>query len=232
MTKKTEHIETWALVPMKSLTEAKHRLSGIFNLSERRDLSLAMLSDVLTTLKQISHLASTAVITHDPLVLDLAHSWNTRVLKESKTGVNAAVTEAAKILSLESCTTMLVVPGDVPLATPEEFSALLEVQNPGATISIATDHRGTGTNALACSPPTVIAPCFGQRSLVRHQEAARNVGTVATVLELPGLALDIDIPDDIARLLEKKPQGHTYAFLRKVVGETLYQVPVITNEQT
>ena len=221
MIKKTEHLKTWALVPMKSLTEAKHRLSGMFNSSERRDLSLAMLSDVLTTLNQISHLASTAVITHDPLVLNLATSWNTRVLKESKTGVNAAITEAAKILSLESCATMLVVPGDVPLATPEEFSALLEAQKPDATITIATDYKGTGTNALACSPPTVIAPCFGQRSLVRHQEAARNAGTAATVLRLPGLALDIDTPDDVARLLGRKPQGHTYTFLRKVVGETL-----------
>ena len=221
MTKKTEHLKTWALVPMKSLTEAKHRLSGMFNSSERRDLSLAMLSDVLTTLNQISHLASTAVITHDPLVLNLANSWNTRVLKESKTGVNAAITEAAKILSLESCATMLVVPGDVPLATPEEFSAQIEAQKPDATIKIATDYKGTGTNALACSPPRVIAPCFGQRSLVRHQKAARNAGTVATVLKLPGLALDIDTPDDVARLLRRKPQGHTHTFLRKVVGETL-----------
>ena len=77
-----------------------------------------MLADVLATLKLVDDVCGIAVVTRDDQAKTLAVSQQVRVLAEKAPGVNPAVTEAARILSGEGCTTMVVVPADVPLATP------------------------------------------------------------------------------------------------------------------
>ena len=157
---------THAIVPVKDLVTAKRRLSSLLSHAERQALSIAMLSDVLTALKKVDELDFVAVITRDPAVVDFAQDFGVRALEETEAGVNAAVAEAARILSAEGSDTMLTVPGDVPLATPEEFVKILESQEAGSAVTLVPDRRGSGTNALTCSPPDAIQPCFGQRSAV------------------------------------------------------------------
>ena len=62
------------------------------------------------------------------------------------------------------------------------------------------DRHGTGTNALVLSPPDAIEPSFGPDSLERHVAAAEAAGVPHRVEEVPGLALDVDTPDDLAAL--------------------------------
>ncbi len=208
-----------AVVPVKNLGTAKQRLAGVLSARDRGRLSLEMLSDVLATLKRVEGLDAIAILSSDPRVMDRALAWDIRVLKDAETCVNAAVAEAARTLGREGYETMLVVPGDVPLATPAEFNRILDAQATGTPVTLVPDRRGTGTNALACSPPTAIAPCFGQRSLSRHQEAARSAGVAATVLKLRGLGLDIDIPEDVVALTAQQRHTRTHEFLVGVLGE-------------
>ena len=71
---------------------------------------------------------------------------------------------------------------------------------PERYVAIVPDRHGTGTNALALSPPDAIVPSFGEGSCARHIAAARASGVAYNVEELPSLALDLDTPADVVAL--------------------------------
>ena len=222
MSKYSGYTRTCAVIPMKNLVVAKQRLSGILSAVERRQLSLEMLLDVITTLKRVDGLDTVAVISRDPHIMDLARTRNVRVLHDTESCVNTALAVTARVLSAERCETMLIVPGDVPLTTPAEIEKILETRDTGFPVTLVPDRRRIGTNALSCSPPTAITPCFGQHSLMRHQKAAKEAGLPSTVLELSELALDIDIPEDVLALKARKGQSRTHEFLKAVPAQTLH----------
>ena len=60
-------------------------------------------------------------------------------------------------------------------------------------IAIAADRHGTGTNAVALAPGRHIRFCFGAES-----RAGFSAQTGVRVLNRPGLALDVDCPEDLA----------------------------------
>src|SRR3546814_19459831 len=62
---------------------------------------------------------------------------------------------------------------------------------------IATDSHRIGTNALLFRPPLTIAYCYGSDSLAAHRRAAHAAGLTSNVIDRPGLARDIDMPEDL-----------------------------------
>jgi 2-phospho-L-lactate guanylyltransferase len=61
---------------------------------------------------------------------------------------------------------------------------------------IAPDRHDKGTNALAMTPPDPDFFRFGPDSFHAHTEAAATRGMRLHVLRRPGLAHDLDTPDD------------------------------------
>ncbi len=214
---------TWAVVPVKSLDAAKRRLAGTLDLAGRRGLMRAMLADVLEALAATPGLDGVAVISRDRRVARAARAQGARALPETGAGLNAAVAEAARVLAGEGCATMLVVAADVPLARPKEIVEILGARRPAPALTLVPDRHRIGTNALACTPPAVVAPGFGGRSLERHLETARRAGIPVSVLELPGLGLDLDTPDDLLALRQRPGATRTQAFLREVMDVTSLQ---------
>jgi 2-phospho-L-lactate guanylyltransferase (CobY/MobA/RfbA family) len=47
------------------------------------------------------------------------------------------------------------------------------------------------------APPSAIEPAFGEDSLRVHRERARLASTRARIVTSPGLATDVDDPDDL-----------------------------------
>ncbi|MEE8334552.1 MAG: hypothetical protein V3R85_11950 [Alphaproteobacteria bacterium] len=70
----------------------------------------------------------------------------------------------------------------------------------GASNAIAPDEGCDGTNALLLSLPTEIGFCFGPGSFAAHRATARAVGGAMAIVNRPGLAYDLDTPQDYARL--------------------------------
>ena len=66
------HAATWAIVPVKALGDAKQRLASVLPPEARRRLMLAMLEDVLATLRHVERLAPVLVVTPDAEVAELA----------------------------------------------------------------------------------------------------------------------------------------------------------------
>ena len=75
---------------------------------------------------------------------------------------------------------------------------------------------GTGTNALARTPPDVIESRFGPGSCRAHLDQARSKSVHAEVLRLRGLMFDIDTPEDVAELLASSHDSDVAVFLRTV----------------
>ncbi|HVS13883.1 MAG TPA: 2-phospho-L-lactate guanylyltransferase [Thermoanaerobaculia bacterium] len=198
----------WALVPVKSPRDAKSRLAAVLGPAERAALVEHMLRDVLAALRSCTRLAGIALITPDSEVAALAEREGAHPLeedpREERPGPNAAIRQARHLLAQRGATAMLVVPGDVPLLTGAAVARLLDALPATGGVVIAPDAARVGTNALLCAPPGLIDPAFGPGSFVEHQARARRAGVEPIVLALPELALDLDEPADLRRLLQAR----------------------------
>jgi len=205
----------WAILPVKNLDAAKQRLVDVLSPTERRLLLRAMLEDVLATLSHVAALDGVAVVSRDPVVASLARSYGALLMMEAESrGQSAAVSMAAVRLAAEGVDGMIMVPADVPLATPAEIGKVLAaVHGPALALTIVPARDENGSNCVACSPADCIPFRFGDGSFFAHLEEARCQGITPRVLHLPGLGLDIDTPADLGVLLDRPGDTRTHAYL-------------------
>ncbi len=190
-----------ALVPVRSLTGAKRRLSVSLSESDRTELALAMLQDMVDALTAARSLSRVVVLSADPVLLEHASSCGAETMREgAPKGLNTAVMTAARALEADGVTRLLTIPGDVPLIAAEEVDAAFATDAGRFPVVLIPSASGAGTNGLLTSPPTILAPRFEGDSLEAHQAAAATAGLGSTVLALPSFALDVDTPEDLASL--------------------------------
>jgi 2-phospho-L-lactate guanylyltransferase len=190
-----------ALVPVKRLAQAKSRLRAVFSDGQRREFVLAMLDDVLRLALTQPTIDVTAVVSADEQVLDFARRLGAQPVREPPgvRGLNAALSFAAGVLAGQGAGALLILPGDVPLATPADVQAVLAAWQE-APVVLCPSHSG-GTGALALRPPDAIAFRFGSRSFAAHRRAAADRGLDVAVVDRPGFAYDIDRPEDLRAVL-------------------------------
>lgn len=202
-----------AVVPVKDFALAKQRLAGAFPPAFRAELARAMLRDVLTALHASDGLAGIVVVTADPAAGLLAGEFGARLMFEKEAcGLNPAVTDAARRLASERRGGVLVLPSDIPAVTPEEIGRLLAAHGRGPAVSLVRAHDGQGTNALLASPPDLLDFAYGPSSFSVHFAAAVAGGIVPRgydATEFPRLALDVDTPEDVAKLGLLGAASHT-----------------------
>jgi 2-phospho-L-lactate guanylyltransferase len=109
----------------------------------------------------------------------------------------------------------LILPADIPLVTAREIHTFLKSSD-GHSFAITPSKDGSGTNALFLRPPRIIRPCFGRNSFRRHTAAATQKGLEAKVIKLRGISVDVDEPQDLARLKRSSPRSETGRLLRLV----------------
>ena len=204
----------WAVVPVKDLHHAKQRLAGVLSPKEREALFCAMLEDVLCALAASAGLAGILLVTRDPKARDLAPRYGARVLMEEENrGHTAASTLGARALAQQGRAGMVQVPADLPLLTPQDIGALLEAHGQAPAVTLAPSRDEQGSNAVACSPPDVLPLRFGAASFLPHLRRARALGIEPQIVKRPGLALDIDTPEDLAAFLAAPSPTRAYAYL-------------------
>jgi 2-phospho-L-lactate guanylyltransferase len=231
---------TWAVVPFRG-PGGKRRLAPILDEPGRRVLAEAMLADVLAALVACAAVDRIVVISPPPLAppraaADVAGDDRIEWLAEPSgaglatpsEGLNGALAHVQRLAAGADVGRLLIVPADLPLLSAEDVQALLGAVAPPApgaqgsdSVAIAPDETESGTNALLLSPPDAIAPRFGPDSFRAHLAAAEAHGAAPTVVHRPGLALDVDTPDGLARLLAAVPRGRTGQALRALDLERL-----------
>jgi len=205
---------TLAILPVKRFGLAKTRLSDALPVAARRRLSRAMVADVLDALVAAPGLDAVAVVTNEPSVAALARSAGARVLPDPHEAGQSAAALIGVAHALDGgFARALLVPGDCPALDGATLQALLSPPVDPPAVTIVADRHGIGTNALLLSPPDVIEPGFGAESFERHRLRARAAGAAWHVAALPGLALDIDTPDDLTELRGASAGPHTAAVL-------------------
>jgi 2-phospho-L-lactate/phosphoenolpyruvate guanylyltransferase len=158
----------------------------------RRELSLAMLGDVLAAALAVG---TARVVTADAEGAELAREVDATVVEDPGGGQGPAV--AAALVGLEPGA-ILIVNADVPCVVPNDLRALLAA-TPAGGIALVEALDGT-TNALSISVAGVFAPLYGRDSAVRFQAHARELGLQPVSAAIPNLADDIDTIEDLRRL--------------------------------
>ena len=203
----------FALLPVKSLHNAKKRLTGFLSADQREKLARILYRQTLGALRQAEGIDRVIVVTNDSGVAEHARSSGILVFEENEQVSHSVSADAACLRAIKlGATTVLLVPIDVPLVTPADFSRLAAAARPGVVLVPSAD--GTGTNAMARTPPDVIESRFGPGSCRAHLDQARLKNVPADILRLPGLMFDIDTPKDVAELLATSHAGDVTAFLR------------------
>lgn len=202
-----------AIVPAKALDQAKGRLAALLSESERRELALAMLEDVVRALAPATDIV--AVISPDADVRALATSLGAQAIEEpaSVRGINQALSHALESLSPEP-EAVVVVLADVPLITPDDVrSAIAALPERGIVICPSHDN---GTSLLAMRPAGLIPFRFGPKSFSLHKREAAARSIAAEVQRIDSLSRDIDSPEDLRELAAHPADTATHRLLERL----------------
>ncbi len=189
----------WAIVPVKPLRHGKSRLAEVLSQDERADLNQRLLVHTLDTLGNIPEIDQVLVVSRDPAALALARDHGARTVQENGSNeLNLALTRATVVARSYITGSVLILPADLPLLTPEDVRSMLDKAHNPPVVVVTPDRHRLGTNALLVSPVGLIEYEFGPGSFQRHCQRALEKGARLEICELPSLALDVDMPEDLA----------------------------------
>ncbi|MGH9823707.1 MAG: 2-phospho-L-lactate guanylyltransferase [Blastocatellia bacterium] len=203
------------LVPLKDPANAKTRLSNLLTPEQRTELVLAMFHDVAAALVETRRADRIFIATSYEPVIRLAKGFGFDVYREqSQISESHSVDEASRWLKGQGFDLVLRLPADVPLVRSEDIDALLdtELSNPGTVIVPSRD--GTGTNAIARTPPDLFPSHFGPNSLSLHRAEAERLEAQVVIRPSERIGLDIDDPADIQVFLRNGVHTRAAALLR------------------
>jgi 2-phospho-L-lactate guanylyltransferase len=214
------------LVPIKNTSSAKQRLAAILDQPSRTKLAQAMLYDVLTTLHDWTNHPPVAIVTSDPYATELAQQYKFEIIPDpANPGETGAIEMATQICVERGADSTLVIPADIPLIQAWELEEILKHAPAEGTVLVpAADGRGT--NAAFRRPANLFPLRFGNDSFKPHHAAAQATGKPCVVMNLPGIAVDVDNPQDLDQLVsspgETRAQSlaREYARTRKAHGGT------------
>jgi len=205
-------VSVWAIIPVKSLQASKQRLCHVLGQDQRRQLTEIMLQDMLATLAAVRGLAGVAIVT--PELVEFVSG--ARHIADPGGGLNVALDRGIRVLAADGAQAVVVLPADIPFATPWELEDLLTVGREFEVV-VVPDHGGAGTNALYLAPPMAIQPTFGPNSFRQHLQQAESRGLRTRSLSFSGIGFDIDTPDDLDRLRIRVAGRAAYGFLGNFV---------------
>ena len=203
------------LLPVKDFKDSKQRLVPALDATARARLAQAMLRDVLSVLTRARAPQRVVVFTAAEEVMELARPFGFDIVFEgSVDGHSAAVNQMVEELSATS-SRILSIAADLPRLAPSEIDFAFNAASEPITFIPSRDW--TGTNGVLFIPPARIAMEYGQGSFRRHLSKARAAGIHSDVMDLPGIAFDIDTPEDLQALLaDPRNDSETWRCLQQV----------------
>ncbi|HVI79530.1 MAG TPA: 2-phospho-L-lactate guanylyltransferase [Candidatus Acidoferrum sp.] len=189
------------LVPIKNTDSAKQRLAAVVDQPSRTELARAMLHDVLSAIHNWKNRPEVGIVTGDPFATDLAREFGFEVIPDLENpGETGAIEMATRVCVERGVDSTLVIPGDIPLIQGWELEEILtKAPAEGSVLVPAGDGRGT--NAAFRRPANLFPLRFGNDSFKPHHTSAQATGKPCIVLNLPGIAVDVDNPADLRQLL-------------------------------
>ena len=188
----------WAIVPVKPLRRGKSRLSEVLSEEERLSLNSQLLIHTIDTLREIPEIEQVLVVSRDQAALSLARAHGARTVQENGAPeLNVALTRATIVAKQYATRGVLIIPSDLPMISREDISTMLDMVKDPPVVVVAPDRKMEGTNALLVCPVGLIEYDYGPNSFERHCLSAKEAGARLEICELPSLALDMDVPEDL-----------------------------------
>lgn len=183
------------LVPLKRLDYAKTRLAGVLDQPTRVRVMRALLDH---TLEQVKPLGAVTLVSSAAEAAGIAAAHGIAHYDDRGLAWNDAL--AAAIADAVTGDAVAIVSADVPLVTTADVAQLVaRLSGASAVIARATD---AGTNAVAMCPAGAMQTTFGVKgSAVLHAELAAAAGLTAVVVDIEGLAHDLDTAADLEEVL-------------------------------
>jgi len=188
----------WALVPIKPFHAAKTRLRSVLSDSERLEMSKALFQKTMLVLEQVEGIVGIAVVSAERVACSAFQKPCLWIEEAGVYGLNAALHLATIALQSAGAEGLLIIPADLPLLDKDSIENMIQRATIGDGMVIAPDRRRDGTNALLVKPPGLITYAFGAHSFARHVMAAQKNNIDPCIVENEILALDLDIPEDLA----------------------------------
>lgn len=188
-----------ALIPIKSLHNAKSRLAESFSLEERNKLVLQMLEHVLTTLTTSKIITSISIVTPDISVEQFVKKFSVSIIREEKSGYNQSLTYAAQKENKKE--KLLSLPADLPFLTMKNIHEMYELSK-NCDVVIAPSKDG-GTNAILTQFPLQIPYLFGRNSFEKYKDEIRKRNLSVGIYESKTISFDVDTINDVKFYKEK-----------------------------
>jgi 2-phospho-L-lactate/phosphoenolpyruvate guanylyltransferase len=221
------------LVPIKNLSSAKQRLADILDQPSRTKLAQAMLHDVVDALgawqagrkKEVAAKNTAektrpviALVTSDPFATQLAHEYGFEIIPDpANPGETGAIEMATRVCVHRGADFTLVIPADIPLIQAWELEEVIQ-QAPAEGSVLVPAGDGRGTNAVLRRPADLFPLRFGNDSFKPHHAAAQATGKPCVVLKLPGIAVDVDNPEDLQQLASLPGETRAQRLARELIG--------------
>lgn len=176
---------SWQLaLPFRGTPGGKSRLL----LEHRGELALTWLRHVLEQCQGVAQFSRITVVGRSagPPLLGVDY------LQQRRPGLNGAIQDWLERYSPQRWVVLLP---DLPLLKSSEVAALMEACPPGGWV-VACDRHQQGSNALACDGGPPFLTRFGAGSLEAHRNLADELGRPFQLLNVPGLACDVDTLND------------------------------------
>jgi 2-phospho-L-lactate guanylyltransferase len=176
------------VVPVKSFRAAKLRLAKVLDSRAREALARELAAKVIGAAAPLGVL----VVCDDEDVAKWATEHGARVAWTPGLGLSAAVMAGVSQLAGEGTDLAVVAHADLP------FAAGLATLGAAGRITLVPDRRRDGTNVAVVPTGVGFGFAYGPGSFERHRAEAARLGLACEIVYDRRLALDIDLPEDLA----------------------------------
>ena len=189
----------WVIVLVKDFASAKQRLGPALGPRERNALARRNARRAIRAAAGTHRLVVAGSDEAGALAAKLGAEY---LVEPRQEGQNMAAMRGISHAVANGAEAVIVLSSDLPFVTRRAVQRLLAAGAPeAAPVAVAVPAVGRGgTNALYMRPPGAISLHFGGDSLALFQHDAESKNVRFLIHHSTEMALDLDEPDDLARL--------------------------------
>ena len=186
------------IVPFKNYKSAKSRMRKDLSDEETEKIVENMLRHVLTEVSKSQMSDASFLITKDEEAISLAKQIGVETIEEKEQiNESTSVDLATKILIRRGATSVLRIPGDLPLLTYNDIDIVFRESIETNSCILVPSKSGKGTNAILRRPPDIIKSCFGEDSLRKHKKEFDKKQVQYKIIKNKNIELDLDCLEDL-----------------------------------
>tara|TARA_B100001750_G_scaffold46743_1_gene34989 strand:- start:964 stop:1641 length:678 start_codon:yes stop_codon:yes gene_type:complete len=202
------------IIPVKKFNKSKQRLSSVFTLEQRIELTKNMLFDICDVLIESSYFDEIVIVSSEDEIAKYEKYNNITHLNDDRiSGVNNAVEIGNKYFIKKGFESTLVIPGDIPLINDKVLKKFVECIKDNQVI-ITPSKSKNGTNLLFRSPPDIIGTSYDENSYFNHLDMIKNKKLRCMKYLEDSISLDLDEPKDIQIINESLEYCRTEIMLK------------------